>query len=527
MIEHKAFYEYLQCEGVGLFTVVCLPNGEGKYPAVIYRNPYVDAEMSMTEEEICEKKLKESEVWLNAGYAVVFQHCRGCGKSGGDFIPYIHEREDGLSLRAWLRLQPFYNGEFYLCGGSYLSSVHFVTAPFESDVKGAVFEVQDCERYNIKYRNGFFKVGLHGSWYVGCYKKKSIPKKNFTVDSYRMLPLSDFTQTVFGEHSEDFDEALRHPDKKDSFWRTRFGGGEAHEAIRHARIPILLVTGFYDIYTGGIFDMWRTLDEQTREMCALAVHPFDHSGKGENQPIKFENGVLTELIDKYSLKWIESVRGKCEPPFKRGQVTYYKLFDSKWCCDAFDDADASESFVLGEGEVTYTYNPYAPASFKGGLSGNFGGTAWQDGPNSRYDIISVYTPVFEEDTFIKGQMKLRLKVRSDCEDTCFYVRVSLCKEEGDYGLRDDIHQISNFDANYRPNDDLFIDFTLDDHAFVIGKGEKLRIDISSSAYPHFVPHTNRRGLFSEQTTAKIARNTVILRESSIELPIKKQSGVCV
>ena len=60
---------------------------------------------------------------------------------------------------------------------------------------------------------------------------------------------------------------------------------------------------------------------------------------------------------------------------------------------------------MGQGEVTYLYNPYNPASFQGGLSANFGGNAWQDPPNSRYDIISLYTPEFQEDTFIKGKMK--------------------------------------------------------------------------------------------------------------------------
>ena len=521
MMEHKAFCLYLPCEGCELFTVVCLPGSEGTYPTVIYRSPYVDAETHLSEEDICEKKLKDHAVWLDAGYAVVWQHCRGCGKSGGDFVPYIDEREDGLSLRQWIRSQTFYNGELYLCGGSYLASVHFVTAPFEDDVKGAVLEVQDCERYRIKYRNGFLKSGMHGTWYVRTYKKKSIPQKNFSMDSYKTLPLSEFSQTVFGERAPDFDETLRHPDKNDPFWHTRYGGGEAHEAICHARIPILLVTGFYDLYTGGVFDMWRTLDSQTRALSALAVHPYHHGGSGTGQPIEFENGVLARAVEQYGLRWLESVRSKCEPPFARGKVTYYKLFGDTWCCDTFYDADERKAFPLGEGKVTYTYNPYAPATFKGGLSVEYSGaTAWQDKPNSRYDIISVYTPVFEEDTFVKGQMKAHLKVSSDCEDTCFYVRISLCKAEGDYGVRDDIQQISNVDANYRPNEELTIDFSFDEHAFVIKKGERLRIDISSSAYPFYVPHTNRRGLFSEQTSAKIAKNTVFLGKSSIEIPIK-------
>lgn len=33
------------------------------------------------------------------------------------------------------------------------------------------------------------------------------------------------------------------------------GGADGRDAIKEAKIPILLVTGFYDIYTGGIFDM--------------------------------------------------------------------------------------------------------------------------------------------------------------------------------------------------------------------------------------------------------------------------------
>ena len=99
------------------------------------------------------------------------------------------------------------------------------------------------------------------------------------------------------------------------------------------------------------------------------------------------------------------------------------------------------------------------------------------------------------------------------------MRLSLSMEEGDYGLRDDINKISNFVPDYKPNDKVEMDFTFDEHSFVVKKGEKIRIDISSSAFPLYVPHTNQKGLFSEQTTAKVENNTVILQESYIELPI--------
>ena len=513
----KNFYRYLQINNAKLFTVVCLPKETGVFPTVIFRSPYVDDAEVLTEEEIVSQLTETLKSFIENGYAVVYQHCRGRGKSSGDCVPYIYEREDGLALQQFVREQPFYNGEIYLWGGSYTASIHFVTAPFAKDIKGAVLAVQDCERYNCIYRNGFYKMGLHGGWYVGMYKKKSIPVKNYAPETYNMLPLSDFSKTVFGERAEDLDEILRHPNKNDEFWTTRYGGGETHNAIQHANIPILLTTGFYDIYTGGVFDMWNGLDEQTKEKSALIVHPYDHGCNPDSQPIQFEDATLLGMFGDYKIKWLNAIRKQEKPFVEQGKITYYKLFGNKWKTDDFKQPEKEKTFIFGQDEKTFVYNPYAPATFKGGLSTNFGGNAWQDEPNSRYDIISVVTPEFEEDTFIKGKMKAKLCVKSDCEDTCFYMRISLVKEEGYYGLRDDINQISNFCVDYQPNEEIEMDFSFDEHAFVVKKGEKLRIDISSSAFPWYVRHTNNKGLFSEQTTAKVANNTIVLNKSYLKI----------
>lgn len=173
---------------------------------------------------------------------------------------------------------------------------------------------------------------------------------------------------------------------------------------------------------------------------------------------------------------------------------------------------------LGEGEASYVYNPYDAPGFKGGLSRTFGGTVFQDKPNSRHDIVSVYTAPFERDTFVKGRMSARLKVKSDCEDTCFYVRISITKERGDYALRDDITSLVYQLGDYTPDNEVEIGFTFDEHAFLIRKGERLRVDIASADNEHYVRHTNNRGLYSEQTTARVAHNTVFLKDSVLILP---------
>lgn len=409
-------------------------------------------------------------------------------------------------------------------GGSYGASVHYVTAPFAPDIKGAVLRVQDSNRYNCNYRNGFYKIGLHGDWVVRMYKQKTMPKKQYVPQAYHMLPLIDFSKHVYGEQVPALDEILKHPRRDDPFWNTRFGGGEARDAERNANIPILFVGGFYDIYTGGMFDMWKGLDGGTRAKSAFLVCPYSHSMSPKGQPLEFPNGDLSAHADRYTVAWFDAIRKGDKFPIEQGKVTYYSLFENVWKTDDFREADEQKAFPLGEGEVTYTYNPFAPADFYGGLSANFGGAAWQDEPNSRYDINSFFTPAFEEDTLVRGKMTLSLTVRSDCEDTCFYARISLEKPEGALGLRDDITQISNICECYTPGEEVTLPLSFDEHCFLIKKGERLRVDISSSAQRLYVGHTNQKGLFSLQATAKVAHNTIILDRSVLTVPCEKGSA---
>ena len=514
-------FTYVISKQTRLFTAVLLPEADKKFPCVIIRSPYVDSYEPLSEEDVCQSYLKEHAYFLERGYAVVVQHCRGRGKSDGDCIPYINERDDSRALYAWVRQQPFYNGDLFLKGGSYLTSVHYCAAPFDDDIKGAVFGIQDSERYNICYRNGFLKKALHGSWYVGMYKAKSKMKKHYTAGSFETLPLSDFTKTVFDEPVKDFDDMLRSPKPTDAFWQTHNGGADARGATDNVKFPILFTTGFYDIYTGGIFDMWNRMNNECRKNCALVVSPYDHGDNANEQTgFVFPDGKRTEKFgSSYEIDWFDHIRKNTASPFEKGKVTYYSIFENIWRTDSFEAPEESLSLVLGNGEVSYTYNPFDPPRFKGGLSCNFGGSAFQDKPNSRHDIISVYTEPFEKDTFVKGKMAARLRVSSDCEDTCFYVRISIEKDRGDFGIRDDITSLCYQLGDYTPNTEVDISFEFDEHAFLVKQGERLRVDIASASAEHYVRHTNQKGLYSEQTTAKIAHNKVFLQNSELILPI--------
>ena len=198
-----AYYEYLNVGDGDLFTMIALPEEHGTFPTVICRSPYVKNTVKRSENDLTQDFLRSYTSFIERGYAVVFQHCKGCGKSTGDFVPYIHEREDGLMLRAWVRNSRFYNGELFLLGRSYTASLHYATAPFEQDIRAAIFEVQDSERYRLWYRNGQMRKG-HANWHFGLYKSNSLANKRFSMRSFAELPLNNLSERALGERAEDF-----------------------------------------------------------------------------------------------------------------------------------------------------------------------------------------------------------------------------------------------------------------------------------------------------------------------------------
>lgn len=510
----RAQYQYIDVEGEKFFTMVLLPENSGTFPTVICRSPYVSDTLDKTEEEILQTTYNSYQTWLMRGYAVVSQHCRGQGKSTGAFVPYVHEREDGLALREWIRRQPFYNGELYLWGASYTASLHYSTAPFEKDVKGAVFEVQDCERYNLWYRNGQMRKG-HANWHFGLYKRKCGLNKTYSMQSFSQRPLKDLSERVLGDRAEDFEQMLVAPHPSDEFWNTRFGGRDARTAVSHATIPILLTTGYNDFYVGGMFDMWSSMSEQTREKSAMLVSPYNHGdGYDPHNGLCFQSGKRSEQFGStYPIDWFDNIRKGTPLPFPKGVITYYRTFENRWQSDFSTPAATMQAIPLGEGPVSFRYDPLRPTAFSS--EGTLAQESYTDG-----SCIRVLTPPLDRDVFIKGNIRAALTVASDCEDSSFFMRISLKNAEHAYVLRHDITSLCFQLGDYRKNDVVELDFRFDAYAFLLKKGEQLQIDIAATDDNTYVPHTNRKGAYHLQPDTEVATNTVYLGKSFLFLPIE-------
>ena len=508
-----AYYEYLDIGGEKLFTMIALPHEGGRFPIIICRSPYVGDAASKTEDELTQRFLNSYASHLERGYAVVYQHCKGCGKSRGGFVPYIHEREDGLALRAWIRGQSFYDGELYLMGGSYTSSLHYATAPFEDDIKGAVFEVQDSERYNLWYRNGQMRKG-HANWHFGLYKSTVPREKHFSMRSFARLPLEGLSEAALGERAEDFEQMLDARFPSHEFWSTRYGGADARDAVTSANIPILLTTGYNDYYTGGVFRMWDKMDARTKAQSALLVSPYNHGdGYDAQNGLPFPCGKRSEQFGRYGLDWLDHVRKGTPINHEKGVITYYRTFENVWDSDFNKIPTEPLKMELGRGALDFEYNPENPTAFA--PEGCFANES-----NAENSYIRVFTRPLDRDVFIKGRMKATLCVSSSCADTSFYLRISIKKEDCTYVLRHDITSLSDQLGEYRENSKVKLDFVFDDHAFLLKAGECLQLDIASTDDRTYVSHTNKAGDYHKQADSQIATNTVYLDGSCLYLPVE-------
>ena len=521
-----------QADGAELFTYGVVPAAGAKCPVIVVRTPYDGTNAADRTKWFA----READT-LKRGYAKVVQQCRGSALSTGVRVPYVDERRDSLAMLAFARTLPCYNGELFVEGGSYVSSVHWAYLDdCPADVKGAVLNIQCANRYPVVMHNGFVKTGLHVGWFTGEYKK-NVPgfRRNRQVPSWE-FPFCDFTRRVFGAAEGPIagvDDILSHPRPEDPFWQTPGGaGGEYRRAFTHSKIPILMRTGWFDIYADALCDQWREATAERKANCALVIDAFDHGGRRKGEATnatsvvhfpdgsRYDEGVRTSALD-----WFDYVRGGAAPKnVNVGGVAWYNMWENKW--HRSKEVPAGERplalSVKGAAERAYRYDPRNPARFPLGCGIGFGGLSRMPKPDFRPDVLSYLLDPVEATTDVAGRMLISLQAKSDCEDSSFYVRVSLKKTGTDvwYGLRESIKSLTWDAGDYKPGAWRTMRFELADIAFRLEKGDQLRVDVSSSNAAMFAPHGNVKGLQAFVREPKVANNAVSAEGPVLTLPCR-------
>ncbi len=506
---------FVMSDNIGLYTRTVIPKGKDKYPIIFIRDPYVPNHSGIPYDiEKCDTA-GGFKIFLEHGYAVVYQHCRGTGVSEGICIPYSEkERNDGLETLELIRKLPIYNGEIYLYGGSYLASVHLLyLATNPKDIKTAALHIQTDRMYYIAHRNGCRRGTSHEWWLKRAIRK--YPYQNYGDEMIR--PYKDIARRVVGEDVPEYTPSLMN-DEYNDYWKN----DPRTNVMEELDIPVLLTEGWFDFYNYGMFSMWERLKPETKKKSLFAVGPWGHAlSVTSDAEYDMPNGNLPE---DFWVEWFDSKR--FDRPFKYGELgkmKYYNVGSDSWKISEWPKSGSKKKIYFNSdnkltlephtdnAEITYQYDPDEKQEFF-----KFANIYKAPEANTQSDVISFTSDKFTTDESFFGSVKFSMNVSSDCEDTAFFMRLYLVENGVAYNLTDDITSLSYIDSNYIPGDVIRVDMSTPPIAVTVKKGASLRVDIASSCKGYML-HANVKGHWAEVTTTKIANNTLFLKDSYIEL----------
>ncbi len=160
------------------------------------------------------------------------------------------------------------------------------------------------------------------------------------------------------------------------------------------------------------------------------------------------------------------------------------------------------------GELSYVYDPDKPLGVY-----KYHSIYKAEKEGTRKEILSFVSSPFEEETDFFGTVQWSMKVKTDCDDTAFFIRVHLVEDGISYNLTETVTSLSHIDENYVAGEECRINIATPPIGFTVKKGCAIRVDVTSHS-DLYVPHANVKGHWAKVSESKIATNTVICDEDA-------------
>ena len=528
--------------GYRLSTQLYIPEGEGPWPTVVMRTPYLPAAYKDV--------FPQAKEYAKRGIAYVVQRCRGTGGSEGTYEPNIYEREDGLALLGWLEGQSWCKN-IVLTGASYMALTCWIVADSLPDkVKGIYLHHYGVDRYLSAYSSGMFRQDILTSWAIDNAKEDiRHPEKNpdrLYFEELLHRPQVTMDTDMLGTELPWYRDWITHTEYTDPYWHE--GVWETLRSIPpKIDVPMTIVAGHFDHHMEGTILGYELLPAETKAKSRLIVGAWNHSYRTTPDFGKTDHAKDFNL-DSDTFNWIYSLLVEEKQPVH--EVKVYAIGEDKWLnLDSWPDPDAAaltlyldasasssvKSLGLKKGKnasVGYDYDPSDPVLSVGGetlfSSEKRRGSIPQPEPLYRDDVITFMTGSFASDYTISGQIKATVYFSSDAEDTAVTFRISEVLPDGKaYNIRSGIATLAFREdrlgprGTYTPGTVVPVTITTNPIVWKIGEGSRLRVDISSSDFPQYSVHSNYPGVWSEISSTKIAHQTIYTGKkypSMVELP---------
>lgn len=543
-------------DGVRLSTDLYFPviaSLKDRFPVILIRTPYGKSR---------EWNEAHAKRFAAQGYIVAVQDVRGKYESGGTFTVSAADASDGEDTVEWLVQQTWSTGNVGTTGCSY-SGENQVEMSARRHLRHLAMNPQAASggmQYFASLRGGAFELAASADWFLSNgvkerprdktnsskYEEFSPPKVDWP-SLWRSLPLKGM-MTRAGMPPTDWDDFVSHPER-DPWWKTL---GYVDESNRFD-VPSLFVDAWYDYGAGDTFRLADLVSKnsefaRSRENQFIIIAPTTHC--------RYEQASLNTIVGDRNLgdarydyfglylawfdHWLKGVtngvermakvqlyvmgknewRGEKEWPLARTKFTQLYLRSEGHANSRFGDGFLSTDRPAEEPPDHYVYDPRSPVPTVGGpdwgpaIGDLRSGAVDQSDVEMRHDVLVYTSEPLEKGVEVTGPLEVVLYVSSDAPDTDFTAKlVDIYSNGTAYNIQEGILRAryrDGFDKPglMKPSEVYELHLNLNATSNYFAPGHRIRLEVSSSNFPRFDRNLNTGGHNYDETSWRVARNTV-------------------
>ncbi len=514
------------------------PKKAGRYPVALERTPY-DKSFT-TYSSLGLRPLRA----VSRGYAVVIQDVRGRYASDGEFDPLRHEMNDGYDSVEWCASQPWSDGKVGMFGGSYVGATQWLAAASGAPHLACIVPYVTASNYYEEwfYRGGALQLSFVEAWCLDSFSATELLRKGKPAQAEKMMNIMDRMDEeafkffpireipIFRGNADYFYDWVSHPEQ-DEYWE-KINLENHHNKIG---VPAFSIGGWYDIFLQGTINnfsrmkkMGKTADSRKQK---LLLGPWMHWGRAPWMDklvgdVDFGHMASHVTIDMEGmiLDWYDRWMKEDGKRQDESPIRIFVMGDNVWRdenewplartkhANFYIHSGGSANTLEGDGSLDddqpgdekkdrFVYDPLDPAPTIGGAlccstTHAPGGPYDQTPIEKRKDVLIYSTPPLKKAIEVTGPVIMKLFASTSAGDTDFTAKLV---DVWPCGFAQQLTQ-GIIRARYRESRkkakliepgrvyEYAIDVWSTSNAF--RKGHQIRLEVSSSNFPHFDRNMN-------------------------------------
>ena len=483
-------------------------------PTLLMRQPYG--------RDIASTVVYAHPVWFaRHGYNVVIQDVRGRGDSEGEFYPFRHEGRDGKETIAWLRTRPESDGQIGMYGFSYQGATQLLAAAEQPEGLVCIAPgMSACDLYHgWFYYNGALRLASTLGWGLqmlkGDARRLRLREASDRLESAwsnlaaqtSVLPIREHP-ALHGEGLPKYVLDWLDHDQPSEYW-TELDVSQRLSAIN---VPALHISGWYDTFLHGSVQAFLNLSnyagsEFAREHQYLIAGPWQHIPWGDRiGSVDFGPDALFDT-DSILLRWFNHWLNNSGEFGGEPRVRHFVLGENRWRqAEAFPEKPNHLLYLhsagransrKGDGALSgvkptvdepcdiFIYDPEVPVLAPGGpaaQSGQFDQAPLELGNN----LLLYTTETLSQPMWVFGFPLVALFCATSSAHADFTAKLVRVRPNGaaEFICMGIARSSRLFrERGYSAGKIHLWDFLLDPTSCRFDAGDRIRLEIASSAFP--------------------------------------------